>query len=323
MIRRAMAMHLGVDPNMTVQELRRMAARPGERARERLLSFAKLLAAIEEGERKGYMPFGRYGDWYIDVRPRGEAGERPGPSQYFRLVETRTNLDVLAGRDPRVRDPVTGEMVPRRALEALQQERARFAGQDVDISHGQFVPTPERLAAIGLPAIERLTLLMGQDVERHIRAQFGRGASATQIGNATRRFWQMAIDAFVRDFAEETKRGFTRRARNTPGYDRDFGRVIGDYINNFSHDVGNLEYYNRIQRVLDNEIANHRDVSVREYVKQRMNDLERDPSILDKPARALKQGAFLWALGGNVSSFVTAVMHDPQKGMAILDDVRV
>jgi predicted GNAT family acetyltransferase len=317
-MRRAMAIKLEVDPNLSIAELVNRANRPGERNREHMLNVATLLAAIENASRKGYIPFGRYGDYYIDVRPRTAEGDPREPSTFFRLVETRSGFDRMAGRDPMMRDDVTGQMVPRRALAELQRVRARFAGQDVEISHGQFTPTPERLREVGLPALERVMLLMSQDIERNMKRQLGPGATSQQIRASVLQFWQQAAAALVRDFAEETKRGFQKRARNTFGYDPDFGRVIGDYVNSTSHYIANLEFSNRIDRVLNNEIATHRDENVREYVKERMNDLNRDPHVLDGPARLARQGAFLWGLGLNFSSFVMSILHDPTKGSAVL-----
>ena len=110
-----------------------------------------------------------------------------------------------------------------------------------------------------------------------MRAQYGKGASADVIKARLKEFWDTAFAAMSEDFAHEIRAGFRKQARNTPGYDRDFGRVLSNYATWTAHYIGDLEFRNRIESLRDNEIANHPDVNVRNYVNARLEDIFREP----------------------------------------------
>lgn len=322
--REAWARHMEIEGEPTSTAVLQKAARLGTGSEQRRLQrVGDFLMAIEQSERQGYIPLMRWGDQFIHVRGKqGVVGaDMSGfpPTEWFGLVDSRSSLARLVGKAPEtVADPILGRNIPVSAAENIAELRKRFPPDKYDIDTGSLFAKPEMLRKLDIPAIDKLMTLMGQDMKGEISKQLGEGATSAEIAAKHTEFWNNMIDSLHDQIIEEAKAGFRKQAKNTPGYDGDFRRALGQYINWTSHYVGDLNTRDKISSIMQNDIARHPDPAVREYAQNWLNFLDTKPDAIDKGLSLARQASFLWALGGNFSSFANSLLHDPINASALI-----
>lgn len=158
----ATAKRYGWDGEPTSNAIRDAAAAADTpRERNRLEQTARMVGAIEYARRTAYVPFMRFGDYYFHVMPKegtdGWEGEGHRPTSWFSLIDSRLPEEkVLGGR--------RGSSQTATAMRA-EMERT-FDPDQYEIREGYWHPTDDALREIGIPAIEKLFTLMGNDTEK-------------------------------------------------------------------------------------------------------------------------------------------------------------
>lgn len=329
------------------------AAADTQREKNRLERAAKMVGAIEYGRRTAYVPFMRFGDYFMHVVAKEGApewtGEGKRPTVWFELLDSRTPWEKVTGgrRGP------SGKAAARRA--ELEQ---KFPAELYDIRDGYWHPSQNELRSIGIPAIEKLFTLIGNDSEKFWRARArsaevrehpdgegfairfadGEFARADRHGKTPGEVlkWARAEDADVRAVAadayamqeraveslldevyREMTAGFKKRARNTPGYDPDLSRSIGSYFNWLASNVSNMKHRDAIDAanlVVDGSY----DPLTRKFWQEYDQHLEREHTPLDGALSKARNAAFYWALGLNASSTFKNLLDGPLIHMPVL-----
>lgn len=154
---------------------------------------AALLEAMSAQERTGYVPLMRFGDYFLNVRPKPGAdkeslGGFPRTIE-FRLVDSAPPLGGLfAGTTRHAGD------VPKAAEEGMADLRKRYPASRYDIDHGYL--KPGELDGIDIPAIEKLLTALGQKDT----------------------LFEPMVQKLREDLYDRLIAGFKKRASNTPGY---------------------------------------------------------------------------------------------------------
>lgn len=264
---------------------------PGTANRKSLERIQGLLNAVRFASRVGYVPFKRFGDYFITASPKiGTDMESLGgfpERSWFQLVDTsKERVNQLGGwRNP-------GE-VPKSAQAAIAAVQDRFPAETFDVRHGYFENKATQIRALDIPAIEKLLMLLDvdegtEDLVEKIRDQF---------------------------YSELTA-GFRREARNTPGYDPDFRHAIGAYLNGVASHVSNLVHGEGVDRAKKMYIDNHPSDSIRKFWKD-YDDAEsgkRYQGLMNPIMREVRQVGFLYTMAGNVFSMAKMLLHGPQMG---------
>lgn len=158
----ATAKRYGWDGEPTSNAIRDAAAAADTpRERNRLEQTARMVGAIEYARRTAYVPFMRFGDYYFHVMPKegtdGWEGEGHRPTSWFSLIDSRLPEEKVLG----------GRRDSSQTATAMRAEMERtFDPDQYEIREGYWHPTDDALREIGIPAIEKLFTLMGNDTEK-------------------------------------------------------------------------------------------------------------------------------------------------------------
>lgn len=281
--------HGSIDPAEILKAAEKAEGAPERRHLERL---AGLMQAMAEQERTGYVPFMRFGDYFISVTPKpGVDRSALGGFPYvvnFQLVDSKPAFSQV------LKDWTTryeGE-VPEAAKEKMAELRARY-GDNYRIEHGYVNRAPERLRSLDIPAVEKLlTILQQRDGEL---------------------FGPMVQELLDRMY-EEMRAGFKRRAMNIPGYDPDFERATGSYLHWTSEHIADQLHGEEVRNAYEQYIDRHPDRGMRDFWK----DWAEYQSRPAEKMRALNRLAFYWELAMNPSSSAAIALHGPMVANFVL-----
>ena len=301
--------------------LAKAAEAPDGAEQRRLGRVGSLIAALEEQQRAAYVPFMRFGDYYTAVRPipgRGapeEVQEGFQPVAHFSLIDSRTPLEQMMGGQTKVGD------VPKAAQDHIAELRKTFPEDQYEIDSGYLHAKGDALRKLDIPAIEKLMMLVGNDVKGELRDRItasAPGLPKSEVRERAGALFDEMRETLLDQMYEELKSGAKRRAKNTPGYDPDFAKSTGVYAGWAANHAADLVHGDRIRQIDLNQIDQHPDPKVRQFWKawDERNDTKAD--ILDGALGKAKQAAFYWTLGANAATTMKILLHGPMLGAPAL-----
>lgn len=238
-------------------------------------------AVVEDGRRRGYIPFSRYGNYFIKILPK--VAETPGrdatPPRLedgrFELVETGSPLDFLKST------AVRG--TPKQAAERLAELEKQYQRDKYDYTHG-FV-TPKAVESLDIPLLDRMVMAVGlQDPELGARL----------------------YDDVYRQVLDERMAGFRKESRNIPGYSTDFERSLSIYNRQSGDVIANMRHGRDIEAAFD-ETQRHPSRDIRRFWKAHREHLD-GPS---QDFARIRQFGFLNFLWGSPSSALVNLSQTP------------
>lgn len=231
------------------------------RTRKQSEAALEILDRTEEMRRAGYVPFQRYGDTYITIKPKASETATP-ETAWFEMMDTGSIFDSVFSRD--------GGKLTKPLKERLAELQKRFPKDQFDYTVGSV--TPQAIADLNLPAIERAFAALN--------AKQGPGTAKI-------------IDDLMHQVYEARKAGLRKQSNNVPGYSTDFERAITDYVRQTSAIVARMSHRQDVDSAYDATQA-HPVKRVREYWEKHKLHQEKEG---DDYAGLRKLGffMFLWA----------------------------
>lgn len=316
--RKAAAKKLGWDGAATSKAAYEAASQStgSPRERKRLANIGDVLRGIEDHERRGYVPFMRFGDYYVHVTPRkGTDPESPGgfpETKWFELMETQKPKSTWFGKVER--EGAVPADVPAR----LAELRKQFPADKFDIDHGSLTKKADVLRNVGIPAIEKLMIAMEGNVRRDVAQRVREGSMSKDEAAREKELWPKMSDALERQMFEELKAGYKKQANNVPGYSADWNRASGAYMHGTAANVAEMSHRDAIESAYQTLQNTHHDQAVKQYAKRWKENLEEPASPLSRLAGGASQMAFYWTLAANPSSAVIIALHSPQVAHSML-----
>lgn len=234
-------------------------------------SAKEVFEQTQEMRRTGYVPFQRYGDKFILVKPKLPESATP-ETAWFELIDTKSVFDNVYSREG-------GK--PRRALQdKLAELHKRFPPDKFDYQVGE--ATPKAVQALNIPAMERAFAALN----------LKQGSNGAKI-----------IDDLMHQVYEQRKAGLRKQSQNVPGYSVDFERALSDYVRQTSAIIARMSTRNDVDSAYD-ALQSHPSKEVRDYWekhKQHTEDEGGDYAGL----RKLGFFMFLWGTLGAVGMNLT------------------
>ncbi len=293
---------------------------------------AKLVAGLESQRAAGYMaPFMRFGDYYLAVRPKapgvdGWDGTDKPPVSDFRLVDSHTPTEKMLGTtEPEAKPGVEPEdqnpKVFTKTVQAkIDELRQKYPKETHSIDTGYLFSKADAFRDLKIPAVEKLMMLVGNDVRAQIRAQMKVSSdpqATKQVEQKTRDFYNQLIQTTLDSMYKELQAGQKKRANATPGYDEDFTKSLGAYLNWNAAHVADLTHRDAIDRA-DNLLQSHPDPAVPKYW-EKQDQLYASPyTALDAGLAKARKFTSLWLLGMNAATMAKIGLHGPTLGINVL-----
>jgi hypothetical protein len=301
-----------VDVNAIIQAARDA---PHPQLRAQYARTAELLYLMSQQERTGYVPFMRFGDYFVRVRPRaGVDTESLGgfpETKHFETVPSLTSWQEMRGKS------LQPGQVPQAALDKIAELRKQFPESQYVIDHGHLFRRPDVLRSIDIPAVEKLMMLLESNAKRDIvrkvmeRSDTPEGQARATADEAYQRLQGDLVDTFRRAMYDELRARFKNKARNVPGYSEDFDRATGAYMNWTARHAADLIHHDAIEQSFGEIQDTHPHQAVRQYW-QKWRDYQDEPSNpLSRAAASSSQLGFAYALGMNPSSSFVFATHTP------------
>jgi hypothetical protein len=234
----------------------------------------EILDRTEEMRRNGYVPFQRYGDTFIVVKPKTPASGMP-ETAWFELIDTKSVFDKVFSRQ--------GAKARRPLIDRLAELKKRFPADQFDYQVG--VSTPKAIAELNIPAIERAFAALN--------AKQGPGTAKI-------------IDDLMHEVYEARKAGLRKQAENVPGYSTDFERAVTDYLRQTSAIISRMSHRTDVDSAYDATQA-HPVKEVRDFWKSHKDAMESDG---DDYAGLRKLGFFMFLWGSPASAAIN-LMQTP------------
>lgn len=279
-------------------------------------NVASVLKGIEDHERRGYVPFMRFGDYYIHVTPKkGTEPESLGgypQTKWFELVESAAPKDTMFGK---IQPEGT---VPKLGADRVAELRKQFPEDKFDIDHGYLAKKENVLRNVGIPAIDKLMIAMEGNIRREVGGQVKEGRMTRDEANREKELWTKMRDALESSVFEEMKAGYKKQANNVPGYSEDWNRSAGAYMHGTAHNVAGMMHRDAIDGAFNDIQEKHPDPAVKKYWRDWRANMEDPTSPLSRLAGGASQAAFYWTLAANPSSSIIIALHSPQVAHSML-----
>lgn len=301
------------DHNILAQRARDANARD----RKSLGRVADMMHVMSRQRQQTYFPMMRFGDNFISVTPRGEAGNAglggAPRNAWFEMVEKPAMQDWVGA---------SGEgagTVGKAVADRVAELRKQFPADKFNIETGQVSRNPEALRRLNIPAVEKLMMLMESNVKHDLaeKAMRREGAATTKENvNAEAkadyaRMWDTLMDTFRNQMYEEMKAGYRKRANVVPGYDSDFDRAVGVHMHSIARNAASMTHRDEIDGAYNDLQDHHPHEATRKYVENWYR-YQHDPSTpLSRAANTSSQVGFAYALAGNPSSSFVFATHTP------------
>lgn len=235
---------------------------------ERALEIFRL---VQDMRRAGYVPFARYGDTKIAIRPKPKAVPGKDDMQFGRaihveLVPTRSVTDLILDK--------TGGEAP-----SVSQRRAELEKQyprdeyDYEVTP---LNTLNDVRKVDLPAVEKMFMLVNM--------------KNPEMGP---KFYEEIVNQIF----EERKAGFRKQSNNIPGYSTDFERAIADYIHQTSSVISRMELGKSVNRAYE-ATQSHQDRDVADFWKDYREYVEK-PGDEFGTLRKVAFWSFIWGSPGS------------------------
>lgn len=278
----------GFDPSLpgtpkTAREFEEMAKEASDAGdaptAERLGKIANVLAEVEMARKRGYVPFTRFGQWYVTVRS--------GDSD----IVHREHFEVPGGT---WRGPVGA--IQRRRWAATIEERRRELMRMYPRSAGFTVSNVQRVTPKTIEDLPSLADISGL-------------LSAAHLDVATAARVEEAVNRVIKEM------GFRKHfinARNVAGYSADFDRSLADYV------TGLAGYLGRRAARDDFEEALARIPNDTSKLKRYATDWHEYIQAPSEEWARLRQAGFLYYLAGRISSAAVNLTQVPVVTMPYL-----
>lgn len=315
-MRRSVAARMGWDGEPTPEAVMEAVKNAAGSRRRELTSLADVLRGIEEREKTGYVPFMRFGDYFVVVKAKvGTVIDSLGGFprvQWFGTVDSRPAFEKLFGS---VRPQ---GYVPGAARDLIAELRQKFPADRFDIETGYLHAKPNILRELSIPAIEKLFMVMENGFQREMASKAKAGEITPENRAATDRLFHEMVDTFRNEMFEELKAGFKRKARDVPGYSKDFDRATGAYMHGAARNIADMIHRDDIERTYLDIQTNHTDPNVKTYWKNWRRYQEEPSNLFSRWADNAAHLGFYWTLAGNPSSMFVNLMDAPQMAAATL-----
>lgn len=292
------------------------AGEVGSETREgrHLLRAAKIVAAIEYQHRDAYLPLMRDGDYFVRVKPERPNAEWTGegfpPTVMFKLIDSMTPAERAIGG--------MRSGTPKLATDAIADIRKTFPEGEYDISHGYAFRNADVLRDLDIPAIDKLMMLVSNDARGQISDRLEHaGMTKEEARSAAQADYDKLVDTVLDRLYEERVSGFKRQRMGIAGYDPDFARSTGRYLNWLASHISGLHYRPQIEAG-EAAMAEHPDPRSQAAYRDFTRRQEDYGDQLYGPLMRLRQGAFYYLLGGNVATTAKIMLHGPLRGVPIL-----
>lgn len=277
----ALARSRGYDGEFTreaIQAQMDAATAAGRRVPKSLSRAMQAFEMTEEMRRAGYVPFNRYGDYYVRVRPIDPASGDQGGLWF--VPKQSVFQDVQVKMDG------SNEQIPVR--EKVTELRQQYPADRFHIETGKTETLGGKnvLMTANIPQLEKIFMMLDRP---------GTDASAA------------ILDDLMDKLFEARKAGFRKQAQNVRGYSTDFERSIADYIRQSSAHVSNMEHRNTIDTAKA-QMDDHPDKNIRSFWDNYIRDLDTP----DGPAsQALRKVGFFQFIWGSFASAGTNILQTP------------
>src|SRR5262249_10847796 len=144
---------------------------------------------------------------YLRVTPKAGTEAKPGipgwdgapggfaPTVAFHLIESRTPLERFMGG--------MREGTPKTAQAKLEELRAQFPEDEYNIDHGFLSKPEETIRDLNIPAIEKLMMLVSNDVRGVIRDRLSReGATPDNAQDGAQSTYDKLLDTVLDQIVE-------------------------------------------------------------------------------------------------------------------------
>lgn len=299
------------------------------RNRKAFQRVADVMQAMDEQRRAAYMPLMRFGDYYVSVKPKigtdlDSTGGFP-KTVWFELVERPSfqYSDVDPMKLMRGDVTKTGE-VPVYAKDKIAELQKRFPPAKYTHETGYLMNKPDALRNLSIPAVEKLLMLLESGVLDRLKADTSMGGSANKKAareEAVRQYQDLygeLIDAVQEEMYENLKAGFKKKSNTIGGYNGDWNRVLGSYMNWTSRHVAKQIHGDNIERIYDDIQTSHPHKSIKEFWKRWKQADENPLSPLSRIGMGANQLGFLWTLAWNPASTLSIMMHGPNYAMPVI-----
>lgn len=253
------------------------------RSRHQAERAMEIFRMIEDMRRAGYVPFARYGDTKISIRPKPKAVPGKDDMQFERpvhveLVSTKSLTDTIL--DQTVSDD-DGPSAIRRRRRELEKDYPRDQ-YDYEVTP---LNTVSDLRKVDLPAVEKMFMLINM--------------KNPEMGPA---FYEQIVN----EIFEQRKAGFRKQSNNIPGYSADFERSIADYIHQTSSVIARMELGKDVNRAYE-ATQKHQDKDIAEFWKDYREYVER-PGDEFSGLRKIAFWSFIW---GSPASAIVNLTQTP------------
>jgi hypothetical protein len=280
----AMAKQFGWDGPFTEDALN-AAVRDADsvRSQNQATRALEIFRMVQDMRRVGYVPFARYGDTKISIRPKPKAVPGKDAMQFERpvhveLVSTKSITDTIL--DQTVSDD-DGPAAIRRRRKELEKDYPRDQ-YDYDVTP---LNTISDLRKVDLPAVEKMFMLINM--------------KNPEMGPA---FYEQIVN----EIFEQRKAGFRKQSNNIPGYSTDFERGIADYIHQTSSVIARMELGKDVNLAYE-ATQKHQDKDIAEFWKDYREYVEK-PGDDFSGMRKIAFWSFIW---GSPASAIINLTQTP------------
>lgn len=287
------------DLKRTVQD---STGRERARAEKRLAVFEEL----DRARRRAYVPFQRFGDYFIRVREKNIAVEGVDDSLGGK-GEVILREHVWGDRRWRLGARVEVEgTVPKGARKRLAELRAEYPKDKYDIDHGYLRPDPARDIDVSLfeEIIDSINA-GNHEAYASIAAEMGMDPQAAWSAD-TDRLREAAHDALIDKLYERIKADFAKRSFNIPGYSEDFERAISEHVRHAAGNTANIYFRAEIEQARLG-VMTHSNRNIAEFWRKYE---DRQNSGASDWAAARKLG-FLYLIAGSPASALVNLTQTP------------
>lgn len=269
-----------------------------------------------ENQRKvTYVPLTRNGDYRVVVR------EKPGADkaslggdmhkQVWNQWVPRPAWDTFKeDYTPHLRTTMRGE-APEWAKAAIADAERRFPDRDkYTIEHGwRTSKTDDEDFNPG--DLHQLFQKVEAKVVNDMRS---RNMSKQDAQTEFQRLYRETMDTFLDQWIKDRMAGYRRPSADIPGYSPDFGRGVGTYMNNASHQIANMIHDENIDnRYADVMGLDNSHNGVKDFTKAHKNWMDNTQRTLwDRLAGFVQKVGFAETMAGNPSTMMMFEMHTPQ-----------
>lgn len=274
----ALAKSRGYDGPFTEAAIKEayMAAAPNSSAQRTAASAMQVYAMIDEMRRTPYVPFDRFGHYYIKVTPKDPVGGEEGGMW---TVDKPSIFDTHQAKADGSND--TANVRTKRAELEKEYPPSKYHYETGELGTRNGLDV---IMNANIPMLEKLFAVLD-------RPGFEQSAKA--------------LDDIMDKMFEIRKAGFKKRSANTRGYSTDFERSWVKYNRSSAASISNMEHRRAVDEAMS-AMDDHPNESVRKYAKKYMEDVGEADHGFSQGLRAVGFAQTIW---GNASSAASNMLQ--------------